>query len=115
MLTDISIKTKLAKPAEKRIEHPDGKITGLYLVQQPSGAAAWAVRYRVAGQCRKVTIGAYPTIPLAAARRRAQEAIGGVAAGNAPAGAKQVARAAAKAAADADEDLVERVVDLFVE
>jgi integrase len=115
MLTDISIKTKLAKPAEKRIEHPDGKITGLYLVQQPSGAAAWALRYRVAGQSRKLTIGAYPTIPLAAARRRAQEALGGVAAGKDPAGAQQVARAAAKAAAEADEDLVERVVDLFVE
>jgi integrase len=115
MLTDISIKTKLAKPAEKRIEHPDGKITGLYLVQQPSGAASWALRYRIAGQSKKLTIGAHPAIGLAAARRLALGALGDVAGGKDPAGAKQVARAAAKAAAEADEDLVERVVDLFVE
>ena len=46
MLTDLLIK-KLTLP-EKRREMPDGKISGLYLVLQPSGAKYWALRYRAA-------------------------------------------------------------------
>ena len=53
MLTDVSIR-KLATPATRR-EIPDGKIRGLYLVLQPSGARSWAVRYRTAGKPAKLT------------------------------------------------------------
>jgi integrase len=97
-LTDISIKTKLAKFTDKRIEHPDGKVGGLYLIQQPSGAASWALRYRANGKPTKLTLGNYPTITLADARRRAREALGEVAGGKDPAVAKKAARAALKAA-----------------
>src|SRR5271155_833219 len=86
MLTDIQIK-KLALPEQRR-EVPDGKIAGLFLIVQPSGAKSWAVRYRVAGAPRKFTIGPYPAIDLATARRRAQEAMGAVAGGNDPAAQK---------------------------
>ena len=66
MLTDIQIK-KLALP-QSRKELPDGKIPGLYLILQPSGARSWAVRYRFAGQPKKLTLGPYPSIDLATAR-----------------------------------------------
>ena len=113
MLTDLGIK-KLPLP-EKRWEVPDGKITGLYLVLQPSGARSWALRYRVAGKPTKLTLGPYPTIDLGMARKRAQEALGDVAGGKDPAHEKQAQRAAVKAAREADGDRVERVVALFIE
>jgi hypothetical protein len=86
MLTDLGIK-KLPLPA-KRKEWPDGKIAGLYLVVQKSGAKSWAVRYRAAGVPKKLTLGAYPTINLATARKRAQEALGDIAGGKGPGGAQ---------------------------
>src|SRR5580692_5935731 len=113
MLTDLLIK-KLPLP-EKRREVPDGKIGGLYLVLQPSGMKSWAVRYRVAGAPRKLTIGPYPAIDLATARKRAQEALGDVAGGKDPAAVKQASRAAARAEREAEIDRIERIVELFVE
>jgi integrase len=113
MLTDLQIK-KLSLPA-KRVEIPDGKIAGLYLVHQPSGAKSWAVRYRVDGAPKKLTLGSYPALDLANARRRAQEALGEVARGKDPAGIKRESRAAVKASRQAETDVVERVVDLYVE
>jgi integrase len=113
MLTEIAIKNIPA--FEKRREVPDGKITGLYLIVQPSGAKSWALRYRAAGAPRKLTIGPYPAIDIGKARRRAQEALGEIAGGKDPAATKRVARTAAKAEREADVDRVERVVALFIE
>ena len=112
MLTDLSIK-KQALP-EKRRELPDGKIAGLYLVLQPSGAKSWALRYRVAGKPAKLTIGPYPAIDLATARKRAQEAIGELAGGKDPAVAKQAARETRRAE-NSIADRVESVAALFVD
>jgi integrase len=112
MLTDLQIK-KLA-PAEHRREVPDGKIGGLYLVVQPSGAKSWALRYRVAGAPKKFTIGPHPAIDLATARKRAQEALGEVAGGKDPAAIKRASRAAARAERATEDDRVERVADLFL-
>ncbi len=111
MLTDLQIE-KLAIPTTRR-ELPDGKIAGLYLVVQPSGAKSWALRYRVAGAPKKFTIGPYPAIGLAAARRRAQKALAEIVDGNDPSAQKKAAREAAKAAADTA-DRIEDVVDAFV-
>lgn len=58
-----------------RTEIPDGLIGGLYLVVQPdSGAKSWAYRYRFGGKTRKLTLGRYPKIALAGARKLAQGA-----------------------------------------
>lgn len=111
-LTHISVEN--LKPAPTRREVPDGKIAGLYLVLQPSGARSWAVRYRVDGTPKKLTIGPYPAVDLAAARRRAQEAIGDVAAGKDPAAVKRAGREARKAA-EAPSDRVEAVAASFLE
>jgi integrase len=115
MLTDIAIKKLLASPPEKRREVPDGKVTGLYLVLQPTGASSWALRYRAGGLPRKLTLGAHPVIGLAAARRKAQEALGVVAGGEDPAARKRASIAAAKAEREAETDKVEGVVAMFVE
>jgi integrase len=112
MLTDLAIK-KQPLP-EKRRELPDGKIVGLYLVLQPSGAKSWALRYRAGGKPAKLTLGAYPAIDLATARRRAQEAIGDVASGKNPAADKKAAREAQRAA-NSTADHVEAVANSFIE
>jgi integrase len=112
MLTDLSIK-KQPLP-EKRRELADGKITGLYLVLQPSGAKSWALRYRAAGKPAKLTLGPYPTLDLATARRRAQEALGEIASGKNPATDQKVVREAQKAA-NSTADRVEAVANSFVE
>ena len=76
MLTDLSIK-KLALP-DKRREVPDGKIGGLYLIVQPSGAKSWAVRYRADGLPRKLTLGPYPAVDSPTRRTLQPEATGAV-------------------------------------
>jgi integrase len=113
VLTDVQIK-KLALP-DARKEVPDGKVSGLYLIVQPSGAKSWAVRFRVAGQSKKLTLGPYPAIDLATARKRAQEAIGDVAGGKDPASDKKAARAAARAARGAEDNRLDRVAGSYVD
>jgi integrase len=113
MLTDLLIK-KLSLP-EKRRELPDGKISGLYLVAQPSGAKSFAVRYRIDGAPRKFTLGAYPSLDLAAARKQAQKVLGDIAAGKDPAAIKKASRASMAADRAWQIDRVDRVVALFVE
>jgi integrase len=113
MLTDAKIRT-LQTPATRR-EIPDGRVTGLYLVLQPSGSKSWALRYRADGKPAKLTLGPYPALDLANARRRAQEALGEVAGGKNPAAEKRTAREARKAAENAIADRVEAVAASFVE
>jgi integrase len=112
-LTDLKVKN--LRPGASRREIPDGRIGGLYFILQPSGARSWAVRYRTRGKPAKLTIGAYPAIDLATARRLAQKALGEVAEGQDPAANKQAAKAAAREAKRAQNDLVERVVEQFIE
>lgn len=110
-LTVRAIKTM--KPCAVRREIPDGYIAGLFFILQPSGKASWAVRYRVARQTRKLTLGGYPGIDLKSARELARTALVKVAGGEDPAAEKKVARSAARL--PADRDLVENVVDSFIE
>jgi hypothetical protein len=70
----------------KRQEIPDGTVTGLYLVVQPSGAKSWAVRYRHEGKPAKLTIGPWPRLGLAEAREAARETLGIVSVGTDPTG-----------------------------
>jgi hypothetical protein len=112
VLTDLAARNE--KPAATRREIPDGKIAGLYLVVQPSGAKSWALRYRIAGRPRKYTVGVFPTVSLTTARNLAQRAAGEIAQGGDPSRRKQTERAAARAAAAEIEDLIETVVDDFV-
>ena len=76
------------KGDDKRREIPDGGLSGLFLVIQPSGSKSWAVRYRAGPRTRKLTLGSYPTIMLADARRLAREALMAVTEGRDPASEK---------------------------
>ena len=81
-----------AKAGRSRQEIPDGLMSGLYLVVQPSGAKSWAVRYRHGGKPRKLTLGPFPALGLRDARKRAQEALRTVAQGVNPAAEKRESR-----------------------
>src|SRR5262245_19359091 len=86
------------KAAPSRVEYPDGLLTGLYLVVQPSGAKCWAVRYRTtAGKPRKRTLGSFPTISLGDAREEAKAKLRDVQQGGDPAKQKKTEKAEAPA------------------
>jgi integrase len=99
------------KPGATRREVFDGHTRGLVFILQPSGAASWAVRYRVAGRNRKLTLGRYPEIDLKTARVMAKKALAQIETGGDPAAEKQIKRAAARAPAD---DLVDAAVERFI-
>src|SRR5262245_26622967 len=96
------------KPGPARQEIPDSFLPGLYLIQQPSGARSWAVRYRHQGVTRKHTLGSYPALGLQDARKLGAKALRTVAEGRDP-GREKIAARAAKA------DSVDRVVEDFLE
>src|SRR5262245_3181311 len=77
-----------------RREIPDSHMPGLYLVVQPSGARAWAVRYRHQGVSRKLTLGSYPALGLKDARELGSKALRAVAEGRDPGREKIEARSA---------------------
>src|ERR1700745_2410551 len=99
------------KPGSSRREVPDGQLRGLFLVVQPTGKMAWAVRYRHCGRPRKLTLGAYPGLGLKDARAAAMRALSSIAEGRDVAAEKQVSKAAARAARRQTSDAVERVID----
>ena len=70
------------KPREKRYEVPDGGCRGLYLIVQSSGRKSWAARYRFRQEPVKLTLGGWPALTLAAARKAATAALHEVAQGH---------------------------------
>ncbi|WP_046205897.1 tyrosine-type recombinase/integrase [Acinetobacter radioresistens] len=70
MLTDAQIRK--IKPFEKKKRYSDEK--GLYLEVTPAGGKFWRLKYRFNGRESTLTIGSYPEISLAQARRSRDEA-----------------------------------------
>src|SRR5947207_8630211 len=85
------------RPGPQRREISDGG-SGLWLILQPSGAKSWAVRYRFAGRPTKLTLGSWPALTLAAARKGAAAALHDVAQGHDPAASRKDAALTAAAA-----------------
>jgi len=85
------------KPGLQRREISDGG-SGLYLVLQPSGHRSWALRYRFNGTPAKLTLGPWPRLTLAAARKGAADALHELAQGHDPAAARADAKLKAAAA-----------------
>lgn len=61
-----------AKPEDKPYTLGDGQ--GLSLLIEPNGSKSWRFRYRYAGKPKMISLGVYPTITLADARSRRDEA-----------------------------------------
>ena len=70
MLTDAHVRK--IKPLEKKKRYADEK--GLYLEVTPSGGRFWRLKYRFNGRESTLTIGSYPEVSLAQARRTRDEA-----------------------------------------
>ena len=81
-LTEATARNMKAGSARKEV--PEGIVTGLYLVVQPSGVKSWAFRYRSHGRPKKITFGKYSAITLAAAREMGRETLLAVAKGDDP-------------------------------
>lgn len=100
---------RMKPDAARRLEIPDATLPGLYFIIQPSGAKSWAVRYRHEGRTRKLTLGAYPALDLAAARADGRAALQAVSHGNDPIAERKVV------APQPTRDLVSTVVESFIE
>jgi integrase len=94
-LTDIAVRN--LKAGETRREVPDRQQRGLYVIVQPTGRRGFAVRYRINGRTRKLTL--QSGLSLAAARKAAANALYEVSQGKDPATAKQREREEERAAA----------------
>lgn len=69
-LNDMQIRR--AKPEAKAYTLGDG--LGLSLLIEPNGSKSWRFRYRFAGKPKMISLGVYPTITLADARSRRDDA-----------------------------------------
>src|SRR5271165_2681095 len=58
-----------AQPKDARYEVPDASFPGFYLIVQPSGAKSFALRFRIHGKAKKLTIGSATKLSLSEARR----------------------------------------------
>lgn len=87
-LTDRELKT--LKPREKAYKLADEK--GLYIEVTPSGSKLWRMKYRFEGKEKRLSIGAYPDVPLKTARQKRDEARIDLANGIDPSAKKQAAK-----------------------
>lgn len=69
-LTDLEIRR--SKPREKPYTLSDGN--GLSLLIEPNGSKGWRFRYRFDGKPKMLSLGTYPTISLADARQKRDDA-----------------------------------------
>ena len=90
-LTDTACRTARGREAPYKLS--DGG--GLHLLVTSSGSRLWRMAYRFGGKQKTLAFGPYPAVPLAAARKRRDEAKELLAAGLDPGEAKKQARAEA--------------------
>lgn len=114
--------TKLKADPEKRLEIPDGVVTGLYFVIQPTGRKSWAVRYRHYGKPRKMMLGNYLAgddakkagAELVRIRGEAAAILERVRQGDDPGAEKQIAKKTAQDDDAADRSRFDNVARLFL-
>ena len=83
---------RLKPPASGQVEHFDAGYPGLALRISYGGGRSWVYFYRVHGKQRRLTLGTYPALSLAAARAAWREARAAVDRGEDPAAAKAEAK-----------------------
>lgn len=94
-LTDAACRN--AAPREKPYRLADGG--GMYLEVSPAGGKYWRLKYRFGGKEKRLALGVYPDVPLAAARKKREDAREHLAAGTDPGEAKKADARAARLAA----------------
>lgn len=67
-LTDRFLKTVTVGQDEGRRDYPDGK--GLHIRVSPTGSKTWVLIFRSGGKLRRLTLGTYPSMSLAEARKK---------------------------------------------
>ena len=90
-LTDRTVAT-LKPLAGQRVARADGGVPGLAIRVNPSGRKSWTLTYRIGRRQRRWTIGTYPVISLASARKKARLALTQLDAGVDPAERKRTDR-----------------------
>ena len=88
---------KAADPKDKPYRLADGD--GLYLQIQPNGSKLWRFRYRFAGMEKMLSVGVFPTVTIADARRKRDDARKLLEGGIDPTAQKRLDRLAAETAA----------------
>jgi hypothetical protein len=92
----------------RRVDYFDESLPGLALRVTESGHKSWSVHYRTAARrLRRLTIGDYPTITLADARKAAHKALRAAAPGEDPA-AEKLATRRGETVADLADEYIER-------
>jgi hypothetical protein len=85
--------TRSLRPGERgRVEYWDDNVSGLSIRVSEAGRKTWSVMYRVNGRLRRYTLGVYPVLGLADARRKAAAALRDASSGTDPAAEKIAAR-----------------------
>ena len=97
-LSDTAVRKAI--PSDKPKKLADGG--GLYLEIQPTGARYWRLKYRIAGVERRLSLGVYPEVTLAQARRSRDEAKALIARGVDPSAARKTAKQELRVKADVD-------------
>ncbi|HVC21748.1 MAG TPA: integrase arm-type DNA-binding domain-containing protein, partial [Vicinamibacterales bacterium] len=92
VLTDRHLRAM--RPGPTAIDTWDAQQRGLIVRVLPSGRIEFATRYRIHGKRRRLKLGEYPAVSLAAARKRARRAQSAVDNGEDPARDHQLAKAA---------------------
>ncbi|PTA89077.1 integrase [Kluyvera sp. Nf5] len=91
-------KVEAAKGQEKSYKLADGG--GLYLQVEPNGSRYWRMKYRFGGKEKRLSFGVYPTVSLADARQKREEAKKLLALGDDPGEVKKAKKLALTAATE---------------
>jgi integrase len=105
-LTDKEIKSAAPKDGKSILKLHDGM--GLYCWVNSDGSRYWRMRYWIGGKERSLSLGVYPKITLAAARKKRDEVLAQLDAGQDPSQEKRAKKIAEKAAVDNSFELVAR-------
>jgi hypothetical protein len=91
-LTDQAVRS--LRPDTCQVDYWDIALKNFGVRVSPAGRKTFIVRYRSVGRYRRMSLGVYPTVALADARRHAKQVLGEVAGNEDPAQARQDARRA---------------------
>jgi integrase len=103
-LSDLQVKN--AKPKDKDYKLSDGH--GLHLLVTPTGGKLWRFQYRYTGKQKLLSLGAYPSISLANARQRREDARKLIANGVDPSEVRKAQKAATVADSENSFEVVAR-------